>query len=144
MLHATDLPYEAPGEDVSLPPPREELPTLPYDLSPYARLCMGQAPFDDSVIDENGDDELEGLEALEELEFTAGPLLDLHKEDVPRVALEHDALTCQHFDYREGFVLSLLDGASTVEQILGIAGMPEGEALGVLCDLWARGVVVFG
>ena len=38
-------------------------------------------------------------------------------------------------------VLSLIDGQSTVGDILERVGSPDAEALGVLCDLCARGVI---
>jgi hypothetical protein len=46
-------------------------------------------------------------------------------------------------DHREGFLLSLIDGASTVDQILDVCGMPSIEATRILCRLAAEGVVAF-
>jgi hypothetical protein len=44
-------------------------------------------------------------------------------------------------DHRAGFVLACVDGFSTVEEILDVAGMPELDALRVLVDLFERGVI---
>ncbi len=107
-----------------LPPPREELPTLPFDLSEYAREHAG--PDDDDLV----------------AEMHVGPLVAVAPDKVPRLAIGHDELEGWLLDHREGFILSLIDGVSTVEAILDVAGMPQGEALFVLCDLCARGVVV--
>ena len=52
-------------------------------------------------------------------------------EDVRRLRLDH----------RAGFVLSCVDGFSTVEDILDVAGMPELDALRLLVELYDRGVI---
>jgi HD-GYP domain-containing protein (c-di-GMP phosphodiesterase class II) len=44
-------------------------------------------------------------------------------------------------DPRAGFILSLVDGASTLETIVDLSGFPEEDATRILADLIARGVV---
>lgn len=44
-------------------------------------------------------------------------------------------------DHRSGFLLSRVDGVSTVEEILDICGMPRLEALKTLADLLERGAI---
>ncbi|HEX2731734.1 MAG TPA: hypothetical protein VHM70_09020 [Polyangiaceae bacterium] len=46
-------------------------------------------------------------------------------------------------DHRAGFLISHVDGASTVEDLLDISGMPRLDALRILVELVSRGVVVF-
>jgi hypothetical protein len=41
-----------------------------------------------------------------------------------------------------GFILSLIDGVTTVESLLHLSGMPAEETLGITKDLRARGIVV--
>jgi hypothetical protein len=106
-----------------LPPMREELPTLPFDLSEYAREHAG--PDDDDLLGE----------------ISVGPLLDVRGDSIPRLTVPRDELMTWALDHREGFIVSLLDGVSTVEAILDMAAMPEGQGLFVLCDLCARGLV---
>jgi hypothetical protein len=47
----------------------------------------------------------------------------------------------QSIDHRAGFVLSLVDGASTLETILDVCGMPKLDALRILHELTAHGII---
>ena len=44
-------------------------------------------------------------------------------------------------DHRAGFLLTFVDGMSTVEDILDASGLPRGDALHVLADLLTKGVI---
>lgn len=44
-------------------------------------------------------------------------------------------------DHRSGFLLSRIDGTSTVEEVLDVCGMPRLEALKTLTDLLERGAI---
>jgi hypothetical protein len=46
-------------------------------------------------------------------------------------------------DHRAGFILSLVDGSSTVETILDLSGMPKLDALRILNELVQQKVVAF-
>ena len=46
-------------------------------------------------------------------------------------------------DHRAGFVLSLIDGASSVETILDVSGMPKLDALRILHELVQQKIVAF-
>ncbi|MDP9035669.1 MAG: hypothetical protein M3O50_12765 [Myxococcota bacterium] len=46
-------------------------------------------------------------------------------------------------DHRAGFVLSLIDGSSTVEMILDVCGMPRLDALRILQELVQHKIVAF-
>jgi hypothetical protein len=112
---------------------RDEMPTLPYDLSEFARAHTG--PFswtDDTTFDD---------EPLDEI--VAGPLVGVRRSDVPCVAARPDGSVLPALDHRQYFVLSLLDGCSSVENLIDSAGLPESETLTILCELCARGVVFF-
>ncbi len=59
------------------------------------------------------------------------------------VMVSFDEVTTLALDHREGFLLSLVDGASTVDEILDVCGMAPLEATRILCRLAAEGVVSF-
>jgi len=144
--HAT--PYEPP-------PMRDRLPTLPHDLREYAwihtgppsetRLAAAPTDANDASREDDGRDASDANDAndandeMNEMnEIETGLLVDLWHSDVPRVAAT-DTTVCS--DHREAFVLSLLDGESTVGALLEIADLPVAEVLAILCELCARGVV---
>ena len=114
-----------------LPPMRDRLPTLPIDLSEYARENCGPDSWS----------AFEAEPVFDESDMVSGPLLGVRRSDVPRVAVTTEACVEQGLDHRAGFILSLLDGCSTVDTVLDVAGLPEQETLEVLCDLCARGIV---
>ncbi len=59
----------------------------------------------------------------------------LRNKRIPIVLLPHEHLCELDLDHRAGFVLSLIDGTSSLESILDVSGMPLLESLRVLCDL---------
>jgi hypothetical protein len=46
-------------------------------------------------------------------------------------------------DHRAGFILSLIDGASSVDLILDVCGMPKLDALRILQELVQQKIVAF-
>ncbi len=67
-----------------------------------------------------------------------GPL-----DRVPVVAVPRDQLRWLTIDHRAGFVLSLVDGVSSLEMILDVSGMPELDALRILCELAQQRILSF-
>jgi hypothetical protein len=65
-----------------------------------------------------------------------GPL-----DQVAQVAVPPDQITWLSLDHRAGFLLSLVDGASTLEEILDISGMTRLEALRIMYTLVQQNVV---
>jgi hypothetical protein len=128
MMHSTGWgsgPSALPDVfDLSLPPPRDKLPTLPYDLREYAQQ---------SVLPDADDD----------LVFTAGLPLDAILERVPALG-PAAADGAASLEPREALLLSLIDGLSPVSMIVDLVGGDPDESLVVLCDLYARGFVAFG
>ena len=59
----------------------------------------------------------------------------------PEVAVSGDQMRWLSLDHRAGFLLSLVDGSSSVEELLDISGMPRFEALRTLCDLLEQNVI---
>ncbi len=127
---AYDTLYQA-----ALPPMRDQLPTLPYDLREYARIYTGPSSW---LADDDLD---EDALSIDEDAFVAGPLIGVGPDDVPRLALTPAQCVECDLDHRQGFILSLLDGCSNVETLIDAAGLPEEETLGILCDLCAKGIV---
>ena len=61
---------------------------------------------------------------------------------VPRLALSLTELMGLRLDHRAGFLVSLVDGTYTVEMILDASAMKREEALAILGELEARGIIV--
>jgi len=67
-----------------------------------------------------------------------GPL-----DRVPIVMVARDQLRWLTIDHRTGFVLSLVDGVSSLEMILDVSGMPELDALRILSELAQQRILAF-
>ncbi|MDP9149072.1 MAG: hypothetical protein M3O36_03900 [Myxococcota bacterium] len=67
-----------------------------------------------------------------------GPLDRVALVTVPRAQMRWLSM-----DHRAGFVLSLIDGSSTVEMILDVCGMPRLDALRILQELVQHKIVAF-
>src|SRR6185369_15418844 len=65
-----------------------------------------------------------------------GPL-----DRVPTVAVPRDQLRWLSIDHRAGFVLSLVDGVSSLEMILDVSGMPELDTLRILSELAQQRII---
>lgn len=61
-----------------------------------------------------------------------------------RVAVPSDQIRWLSLDHRAGFVLSLIDGSSTVEELLDISGMNRLDALRILYTLYDQRVIALG
>lgn len=60
---------------------------------------------------------------------------------VPVVIALRSQLQEYRLDHREGFLLSLIDGSSPIEQLFDLAGIPMLEVLRLLCQLVEKRVV---
>ena len=47
-------------------------------------------------------------------------------------------------DHRAGFIVSFIDGANTIEDMIDISGVPRTEVLRVLDELLAQGAISLG
>jgi len=61
-----------------------------------------------------------------------------------RMAVPNDQIRWLTLDHRAGFLLSLIDGGSTVDQILDISGMPRLDALRIMYQLLDQRVIALG
>lgn len=62
---------------------------------------------------------------------------------VPLVVVPRTQMKWLSMDHRAGFILSLIDGSSTIEMILDVSGMPKLDALRILHELVEQKVVAF-
>ncbi len=76
-----------------------------------------------------------------ETQPTVAPAPD-HFARIPRLALKPRELALLPLTHREGFLLAMIDGRSSIETILDVCAMPAEEALELLEGLVERGVVV--
>jgi hypothetical protein len=60
---------------------------------------------------------------------------------VPQVAISDEQLRWLNLDHRAGFLLSLVDGHSSFEEVLDVSGMPPVEALRLLMELLQQNVI---
>ena len=65
-------------------------------------------------------------------------------EQIVSVAVPSDQVRWLTLDHRAGFLLSLIDGGSTVEQLLDISGMTRLDALRILYQLLDQRVIALG
>jgi hypothetical protein len=62
-------------------------------------------------------------------------------EGCPVLAISPEELVRRNIDHRAGFLLSRVDGQSSVEDILDVCAMPRTDALRILGDLIEDGIV---
>lgn len=62
---------------------------------------------------------------------------------VPRLAVDAHKLTGLSLDHRMGFLMSCIDGSSSIDDILLVSGMSRLETLKLICDLAEQRVIVF-
>jgi|HubBroStandDraft_1064217.scaffolds.fasta_scaffold19005_3 hypothetical protein len=98
-----------------------------------AELLLEADPSDAEVLDcaEKCRTVLEGMYAAR-----LGSL-----EQVPAVIVQRTQLRWLSIDHRAGFVLSLIDGSSSLEMVLDVSGMPRLDAMRILVELIAQRIV---
>jgi hypothetical protein len=64
-----------------------------------------------------------------------------HFGRIPTIVVSIDRLREARLDHRFGFLLSLLDGSTTVGEILDLSGMPADETLSLLEQLRQRRII---
>lgn len=60
---------------------------------------------------------------------------------VPLVVMSHDQIRWLSLDHRAGFMLSMIDGISSVDDLLDVSGMQRLDALRILCGLLDQKVI---
>lgn len=125
--------------DAQLEPEREMRER--YSLGDYS----GALEIAERVLESNpghaGATELaESCRGTLEKMYTAriGPL-----DRVPMVMVPREQLRWLSIDHRAGFVLSHIDGVSSLDMILDVSGMPTLDALRILCELAQQRIISF-
>lgn len=62
-------------------------------------------------------------------------------EGIPHIQLAADAIVALALDHRSGFLISLIDGIASIDDVLDMSGMPVIEALRLLLELKNEGVI---
>jgi hypothetical protein len=62
----------------------------------------------------------------------------------PRLARSRKELETAPIDHREAFVLSLIDGKTTVQSLVDVAALPEKDVLAILARLRRLGIITYG
>lgn len=62
-------------------------------------------------------------------------------DEPPRLLMTADQLRWLSLDHRAGFLLSMIDGLSTIDEILDVSGMSRLDAMRILCELLDRKVI---
>lgn len=151
-----DIPSQAPL-DLGLPTPepakaerkslREQAPPTKEEM--LERVALGDYTgaleiAEKLLASDPSDDDVLGCaencrSVLRQMYTTKiGPL-----DRVPVVMVPRDQLRWLSIDHRAGFVLSLVDGVSSLEMILDVSGMPELDALRILSDLAQQRIISF-
>ncbi len=92
-------------------------------------------------------DDPSNAEVLRYMESCRDILLQMYKarlgslDRVPRVALPAEELRWLTLDHRSGFLLSCIDGTSTIEEILDVSGMPPLDTLRILYTLMQQQII---
>lgn len=74
-------------------------------------------------------------------------LLDMYSsriaglDRVPRISMGPDQIRWLSLDHRAGFLLSMIDGISSIDDLLDVSGMPRLDALRILCELLEAKVI---
>lgn len=139
----------------ALPPPMTGAPpSSPGDGSDPERDMRDRFSLGDYsgalvVAESILEDHPENAEALRYAESCRNVLAQMYTarigplERVPFIAVPREQLKWLSIDHRAGFVLSHVDGISSIEQILDVSGMPVLDALRILYELAQQRVINF-
>ena len=123
-------------QPVTLPPPREEATTVTDPVELEAARIRSSLPSPPSSGDEASSPE-SALLAAYEVRFGGF-------DRIPLFAVSQEQLASQLLEGRVAMIVPLLDGRSTIRQILGIGLVNPLDALAALKELIERGIVRLG
>jgi len=110
-----------------------------FALGDYSgALVMAESMLDENPTHVEAREYAESCRSVLQQMYTAriGPL-----DRVPVVDIAHDQLRWLSIDHRTGFILSLVDGISSLEMILDVSGMPPLDALRMLFELVQQRII---
>lgn len=128
------------GARADAEPFRDRMPTIPHDLTEYARELTGPTSYS-----AHPQAELLSAWVLRDhvdptIAKTTDLLVDISPSDVPYVLLAPPEIA-QLASHREAFVIASIDGHSTLDTVPDTVDLPRGEVLAMICDLCARGII---
>jgi len=148
-VSAVSSPFPAaPAAPAALEPPRESQPAISepivemqerFALGDYSgALVMAESMLDENPTHVEAREYAESCRSVLQQMYTAriGPL-----DRVPVVEVAPDQLRWLSIDHRTGFILSLVDGVSSLEMILDVSGMPPLDALRMLFELVQQRII---
>ena len=110
-----------------------------FALGDYSgALVMAESMLDENPTHVEAREYAESCRSVLQQMYTAriGPL-----DRVPVVDVARDQLRWLSIDHRTGFILSLVDGISSLEMILDVSGMPPLDALRMLFELVQQRII---
>jgi hypothetical protein len=110
-----------------------------FALGDYSgALVMAESMLDENPTNVAAREYADSCRSVLQQMYTAriGPL-----DRVPVVDVALDQLRWLSIDHRTGFILSLVDGVSTLEMILDVSGMPPLDALRMLFELVQQRII---
>lgn len=120
----------------NIPPARRPMSTVPGPL-----IEAGRNPRDSSVEIDTGEEDLDTLDAVQQVAILTARLAPL--ERVPSLAKEMAQLGALLEDPKTAFVLGFVDGILPLETIIDVTGLPELETLRVLDRMVMQSIVIF-
>jgi hypothetical protein len=158
--------HEVLEEPASSPSPRSVPPPLPESAShiPPSRAASDNA-FAENMLERLAAGDYQGAtiaaealleyrprdqDALDCAQIAKGELRKLYTarlgslERVPHVAMGPEAIfSLQALDFRAGYLLSRIDGISSLYEVVESGSIPSLEALRILSELFLRRVIAF-
>jgi hypothetical protein len=99
-----------------------------------------KAPLPQHVREQKGS----GVRARVDVELGAPPTALVTAQGVPHLLVSKAEIAALPLDNRAAFVIALVDGNSTVDEILDVVPIPPREALSILRQLVSLHIVQFG
>jgi tetratricopeptide (TPR) repeat protein len=140
---------QAAGTDTEPPPPRAAPRTPPDGLLAEALVLLraGDVPEALGLLESLARHEPANLEVQAFLELTRAAALRVFRarvgsgEGVPRLKIPQAEVLKYNLPAAAGFLLSMIDGHSSVDELLAVSGMDPFEALRALSNLLDAGIV---
>jgi len=129
-------------ESLALLRPLLAKPRLAKSVNPAPASSAKEAPRTGSAV-ETGRDPVSEVRPVTRPPVSARQSSNIRAlpSDIPCLVAGVDHLRAAQLDARSGFLLSLIDGATTVENLLDLSGMSADNTLALLGDLRQRGIV---
>ena len=155
LHHSSGMELDLASELLPPPPP---LPSPPQFATPTQpprshqmmkdRFAMGDFSGALDVADQILNRSPQDPEARSLADKCREVLLDMYSsrisglEKVPHIAMSADQIRWLSLDHRAGFLLSMIDGISSIDDLLDVSGMQRLDALRILCSLLDQKVIL--